>query len=113
MDRLTGPLPQCADTNNHTSKTREQTTQNEPRAGVDSDVGNDTSHRKSVTGINIKMTGGTVHYYTRFQVTVALSSTEVEFTTACDALKSILYVRSILHDLGMEQHHATTLFEDN
>lgn len=42
-----------------------------------------------------------------------MSSTEAEFSAACDAAKSILYVRSILDELGIEQHHATTLFIDN
>ena len=112
-DRPTGPLPKCADNNNYTPQTREQLTGNDIRAAVDSDFGNDTTHRKSVTGINIKIAGGSVHYKTRFQSTTALSSTEAEFTAACDAAKSILYVRSILSDLGIAQEHATTLYEDN
>ena len=42
-----------------------------------------------------------------------MSSTEAEFSAACDAAKSILYVRSILEELQVSQHHATTLFIDN
>ena len=61
----------------------------------------------------MKMAGGVVYYKTRFQPTVALSSTEAEFIAACDAAKTILYVRSILEDVGIEQNKATTLFEDN
>ena len=99
--------------NNHTSQTREQNNSCEARATVDSDYGNDTTHRKSVTGINIKIAGASVLYKTRFQSTVALSSTEAEFIAACDAAKSILYVRSILSELGIAQDKATTLFEDN
>ena len=59
---------------------------------VDSDWGGDTNHRRSVTGIVIKYAGGTIFYKTKFQETIALSSTEAEFTAACDAGKSILYI---------------------
>ena len=44
---------------------------------------------------------------------MALSSTKVEFTAACDAAKTILYVRSILDELGIAQDKATVLYEDN
>ena len=44
---------------------------------------------------------------------MALSSTEAEFIVACEAAKVILYVRSILDDMGVHQNEATTLFEDN
>ena len=42
-----------------------------------------------------------------------MSSTEAEFNAAAEAGKYILYVRSILEQLGIPQHHATTLYEDN
>ena len=80
---------------------------------VDSDWGGDTTHRKSVTGIIIKFCGGTIYYKTKFQDTIALSSTEAEFTAACDAGKAILYIRSILDEIGIPQDEATTLFIDN
>ena len=80
---------------------------------VDSDWGGDTTHRRSVTGIIIKFCGGTIYYKTKFQDTIAHSSTEAEFTAACDAGKAILYVRSILDEIGIPQNEATTLFIDN
>jgi hypothetical protein len=42
-----------------------------------------------------------------------LSTTEAEFLAACDAGKSILYVRSILDKIGLPQQEATILFIDN
>ena len=54
-----------------------------------------------------------MYYKTKFQQTVALSSTEAEFAAACEAAKIILYIRSILQDIGIEQNVATTLYEDN
>ena len=80
---------------------------------VDSDWANDTSHRKSVTGIVLRLAGGTVYYKTKFQETIAQSTTEAEFTAGCDAGKAILYVRSILDQINMPQEEATALFIDN
>ena len=62
------------------------------RAKMDSDYDNDTTHRKSVTEIAMKIVGGSVFYKTNFQSTVDLSSTEVEFIAACEAVKVVLYI---------------------
>ena len=59
------------------------------------------------------LAGGLIAYKSKFQVTIALSSTEAEFTAAAEAGKTILYLRSILRELGYEQHSPTTLWEDN
>ena len=82
-------------------------------AMVDSDWAGDTKHRKSVSGIVLKLAGGVLLYKTKYQDTIALSSTEAEFAAACDAGKCILYIRSILDEINMPQEHATTLFIDN
>eukprot|EP00984_Skeletonema_dohrnii_P026679 scaffold16053_cov144-Skeletonema_dohrnii-CCMP3373.AAC.1 len=66
-----------------------------------------------MTGLCIRLAGGTVAYKSRLLPTVALSSTEAEFMGACDAAKVILYVRSILWDLGIPQEAASLLYEDN
>ena len=113
VDMKKGGLPQCHQSNNYTASTRTQTHPNTVRATVDSDYANDVKHRRSVTGISIKIGGGAVFYKTRFQPTVALSSTEAEFIAACEAAKIIPYVRSILDDVGIQQNEATTLYEDN
>ena len=42
-----------------------------------------------------------------------MSSTEAEFVALCDAVKVVLYARSILNDLNVPQDNATVLFEDN
>ena len=82
-------------------------------AAADSDWASDTTHRRSVTGLALLISGGVVLYKSKFQKTVALSSTEAEFAAACEAGKHILYVRSILEEIGMPQHSATPLFIDN
>ena len=80
---------------------------------VDSDWAGDTQHRHSITGIAIFLSGAVVAYKSKFQRTVALSSTEAEFAAACEAGKIILYLRSILEELNVEQTEATILYEDN
>ena len=54
-----------------------------------------------------------VYYKSKFQDTVATSSSEAEFTAACEAAKSICYVRSILDEIDVPQDSATLLFIDN
>jgi dUTP pyrophosphatase len=80
---------------------------------VDSDWGSHTTHRKSITGVLIMFAGGAVGYRCKYQDTIAHSSTEAEFAIACDAGKMILFFRSLLYDLGIEQEQATVLYEDN
>jgi hypothetical protein len=41
------------------------------------------------------------------------STTDAEWVSACDLGKMSLYFRSILHDLGLPQHDATIIYEDN
>ena len=113
MDLPLGPLPETKEDKNYTPQTREQYDRLNTRASVDSDYANDTTHRRSVSGIAIKLAGGTIFYKTAFQVTVALTSTEAEFIAACEAAKIILYIRSILDDINVKQDTATTLYEDN
>jgi hypothetical protein len=79
----------------------------------DSDWGSDRTHRRSVTGLAIMLAGGVIAYKSKYQLTIALSSTEAEFTAASEAGKTILYLRSILHELGFSQYLPTILFEDN
>jgi hypothetical protein len=69
--------------------------------------------RPSFSGICIQLAGGTIAYKTKFQPTVALSSTEAEFMTACNVGQMCLFVRSILWDLDIPQEAATVAYEDN
>ena len=61
----------------------------------------------------ILMSGAAIVYKTRYQKAVALSSTEAEFVSASETGKMILYVRSLLHDLGYTQSTPTRLHVDN
>ncbi len=70
---------------------------------VDADWASDTRSRKSTTGIALLYAGGVVGYRTKIQDTIAHSSTEAEFTAACDAGKLILFYRSLLEDLQIDR----------
>jgi hypothetical protein len=80
---------------------------------VDSDWATCPKTRRSMTGVCISLAGGTIAYKTKLQATVAQSSTEAEFMGASDFGKMMLYIRSILWDLGIPQHSASFLYEDN
>lgn len=80
---------------------------------MDSDWASDVSHRRSVTGIGYLLAGALIYWKSRYQPTIAMSSTEAEFYAASDSGKVALYIRSILGDIDIEQHQATTMFEDN
>ena len=80
---------------------------------VDSDWAGNILTRKSVSGIAFLLAGAAIVYKTLHQKSVALSSTEAEFYALAEAGKIALYIRSILNELGIDQEHATPIFEDN
>ncbi|KAL7509705.1 hypothetical protein ACHAXN_011946 [Cyclotella atomus] len=85
----------------------------EPVTSADSNWAACLKTRRSTTGISIKLAGGVIAYKTRLQPTVANSSTEAEFMGAHDAGKMVLFIRSILFDLGIPQQAASVIYEDN
>jgi hypothetical protein len=80
---------------------------------VDADWASDMTHQKSITGIILMYAGGTIGYWSKYQDTIPHSSTEAEFTAAFDAGKLILFFRSLLANLHVEQTATTILHEDN
>jgi hypothetical protein len=67
----------------------------------------------SFKGTCLCLAGGCAAYKTQLLPTVALSSTEAEYMGACNSGKMILFVRSILWDLGVLQSAASILYKDN
>ena len=116
LDLPKKPLPSCKSDDNYDELAVPERQECQAcclTGAVDSDHAGDVSHRKSVSGIILKLAGGAVLYKTAFQTTIAQSSTEAEFTAAADAGKYILYLRSLLAEIGLMQEDATILFEDN
>jgi hypothetical protein len=85
----------------------------EPATSADSNWAACLKTRRSTTGINVNIAGGAIGYKTKLQPTVAGSSTEAEFMAAYDAGKMVLFLRSIMYDLGIPQQAASIIFEDN
>jgi hypothetical protein len=69
--------------------------------------------RCSFGGAVIRLAGGTIAYKSKFEPTIIGSSTEAKFMAAYDTGKMILFVCSVLWDLGIPQENATILYKDN
>ena len=72
-----GPLPVVQPDNNYCLSTvteLQQTASTLLHSAVDSDHAGDQSHRKSVSGICLKLAGGCILYKTQYQAVVALST---------------------------------------
>lgn len=104
------PIPHA---DNYTLKQLPNKNANTLVAYVDSDWASNGRKRNSLTGMVLILAGGVIGYKTKFQPVIAHSSTEAEFIAACDTAKMILFFRSILEELGIEQQEATVLYEDN
>jgi hypothetical protein len=104
MDLLFAPLPVAHSDNHHFSDSVLSSLHSSNLvAFADSDWGTDKSHRRSIMGIAIMLAGAVVGYNTKYQDTVAHSSTEAEFVAACEMAKTVLFFRSILNESGISQ----------
>ncbi|XP_073816655.1 ecdysteroid phosphate phosphatase isoform X1 [Musca autumnalis] len=82
---------------------------------TDADWGSDVSDRKSYSGFVIFMSGGPVAWESQNQSFVSLSSMEAEYVAMCQGTKEIVYQRSLLREIGLEEYVrvATVLNCDN
>ncbi len=79
----------------------------------DSDWGNDTNDRRSVTGWVYMLHGGAVSWQSCKQHTVALSSVEAEYMAAAEATREAVWWRAFLTELGLPPAGATTVHSDS
>lgn len=77
----------------------------------DSDFASDPKTRKSTTGSLIKRQEGPIIWQSNKQSTVALSSTEAEFISASETIRSVIWVQQLLAEVGYDEK--PTLFIDN
>lgn len=83
---------------------------------VDADWAADTVERKSTSGFLFKAFGNTIIWSSKKQPIVALSSTESEYVSACEACKAAkeaLWLRKIFYDMKIILNEPIILFEDN
>jgi hypothetical protein len=82
-------------------------------AYVDADFAQCKETRKSVTGYVVRMCGGAISWRSRKQPVVTLSTMEAEYVAASEVAREIVWIRSMLHELGLTQEEPTTIWEDN
>jgi hypothetical protein len=87
---------------------------NLPDAGVlDAESDSDWSVGHSTTGFLLFLAGCAIVYSSKRQPCIALSSTEAEIIAASATAVEIVYVRTLLRELGLQQDRPTTLRVDN
>ena len=73
----------------------------------------DQQKRWSTTGFVFTYRGGVIVYCSKTQSVTAISSTEAEFIAAVSCAKILLYLRSILYEVGFACKEPTPISEDN
>lgn len=68
---------------------------------ANADWGGCTIDRRSYTGYVFLLSGAAITWKSQKQRTVALSSTEAEYISLAEAAKEALYLRNLLHELGL------------
>jgi len=84
-------------------------TKPELRVFVDSNWGT----KFSVSGAVFEFMGAIIHWFSRTQRSVSMSSTEAEYFAASMATRDALFLRELLADLGFVQNYPTPLRTDN
>ncbi len=81
-------------------------------ASSDSDWGTDPSERRSTTGFFLSLANGAITWTSRFQRTIALSSTEAEYMALSDCSCQVVWIRQLLQEIGFVLN-SITIKSDN
>jgi len=57
--------------------------------------------------------GGAISWTSKLQPTVALSTAEAEYITACAATQEAVYLRQLVKDMGFKQKGATVIYDNH
>ncbi len=79
----------------------------------DADYAGDCDTRRSTSGFVFVLNGAAVTWASRRQPIVALSTMESEYIAASDPSREVIWLRRLLHELGIEQTNPTPLLCDN
>ncbi|XP_057996515.1 secreted RxLR effector protein 161-like [Hevea brasiliensis] len=82
-------------------------------AYADADWASNPEDRKSVSGYAIYLGTNLVYWSTRKQPTVARSSTEAEYRSVGAATTELVWLKSLLQDIGFSSSSCSTLWCDN
>ena len=80
---------------------------------ADSDWANDQDDRKSTSGYVFYLGKGCITWQSKKQPTTALSTTEAEYMSMSNATKELIWLRTLLNEIGFHQSDATTIYQDN
>ena len=82
-------------------------------AFADADWANDKADRKSITGWVAKVNGDPISWASKKQRTVAQSTCEAELYAEAAALQEVLWLRGLLHELGLHVQTGSLVYGDN
>ena len=74
---------------------------------ADADWASDRDSRRSVTAYVFMLGGAAVSWGSRLQPTVALSTSEAEYMSACSAVQEAMHMRLLMSSLGYKQEGHT------
>ncbi len=80
---------------------------------ADADYANDCNDCKSFSEAICRVFGNVIHWMSRKQKVVALSSTEAEVIALCSAACELIFLKKVMEDLGTVIEQPISLFEDN
>ncbi|CAM9837685.1 unnamed protein product, partial [Heterosigma akashiwo] len=83
------------------------------RAFSDADFCNDRVDGKSVTGYILFLGDAPIVWSSKLQGAVTTSTVEAEYLALRSAVKDIMWLRSLLAEMGCPQHEPTPVVEDN
>ncbi|CAN0135394.1 unnamed protein product, partial [Heterosigma akashiwo] len=83
------------------------------RAFSDADFCNDRIDGKSVTGYILFLGDAPIVWSSKLQGAVTTSTVEAEYLALRSAVKDIMWLRSLLAEMGCPQHDPTPVVEDN
>jgi hypothetical protein len=79
----------------------------------DADYAGDIDNRLSRSGIIFVLNGGPVSWTSQKQSTISTSTCQAEYVAAFEATKSAVWLRRLMHDLGVKVDKPTPLMVDN
>ena len=79
---------------------------------ADADYAN-SPDRKAISGSVLQLGGATVSWSSKRQSITTTSTLEAELVAATRACKEVIWARGLLCELGLQQHAATPMWEDN
>lgn len=82
-------------------------------ANADVDWDRDLDTRRSTSGIIHKIGDSPVHWSSKLQPTVSLSTTKVEYRVLTDTSKDVLYLRRLIAEFGIDVTNPTPILSDN